>query len=126
MRKRWLIATITALALIVAACGGGAEDTTTTEATGSTEAPATTQAGDTGTTAEAAEATGYDHLDQALAGEFDGSTVEVWAQWLPESSEASNFTYTLEPFQEATRITVNFQPTPDYETALQVAVDGGN
>jgi len=127
MRKRWLIATITALALIVAACGGETAGTTTTEATGTTDAPVTTEAGDTSTTpGAAAEPTGYDDLDQALAGEFEGSTVEVWAQWLPESSEASNFTYTLEPFQEATGITVDFQPTPDYETALQVAVDGGN
>lgn len=111
MSKRWLIATIAALGLIVAACGGGGATTTT---------------GATDTTGASAEPTGYEHLDQALAGEFDGTTVEIWAQWLPESSEASNFTYTLEPFQEATGITVNFQPTPDYETALQVAVDGGN
>jgi alpha-glucoside transport system substrate-binding protein len=72
------------------------------------------------------ESTGYTELDQALAGEFEGTTVEVWAQWLPESVEAANFTATLEPFFEATGIEVNFQPTPDYETALQVAVDGGN
>jgi len=126
MRKRWTIAMIAALALIVASCGGDTASTTT-EATGTTEAPGTTAEGETPTTTgEEMESTGYEHLDQALAGDFSGSTVQVWAQWLPESSEASNFTYTLEPFQEATGITVNFQPTPDYETALQVAVDGGN
>jgi alpha-glucoside transport system substrate-binding protein len=126
MRKRWLIATITALSLIVAACGddAGTGDTTTTAAPEVTTTAGS--GGETTTTAATAEGSGYDELDQALAGDFDGSTVEVWAQWLPESSEASNFTYTLEPFEEATGITVNFQPTPDYETALQVAVDGGN
>jgi alpha-glucoside transport system substrate-binding protein len=61
-----------------------------------------------------------------MAGEFSGTTVEVWAQWLPGSSEATNFDFTLQPFRDATGITVNFQPTPEYETALQVAVDGGN
>jgi alpha-glucoside transport system substrate-binding protein len=118
------------LAMIVAACGGGGGATTSsgaeTPTTSATETPTT--AGEVTTTgaAEPMEPTGYAELDQAMAGEFEGTTVEVWAQWLPESSEAANFSYTLEPFTEATGITVNFQPTPDYETALQVAVDGGN
>ncbi len=118
-------------AMIVGACGGGGAATTTadteTPTTSDTETPATTAGETPATTAgEPVEPTGYAELDQAMAGEFEGTTVEVWAQWLPESSEAANFTYTLEPFTEATGITVNFQPTPDYETALQVAVDGGN
>ncbi len=118
-------------AMIVGACGGGGVATTTadteTPTTSAAETPATTAGETPATTAgEPVEPTGYAELDQAMAGEFEGTTVEVWAQWLPESSEAANFTYTLEPFTEATGITVNFQPTPDYETALQVAVDGGN
>jgi alpha-glucoside transport system substrate-binding protein len=115
MRYRtWLMLAVV-FALVAAACGGdGGEggDTTTT-------------AGET-TTTTGGETAGYAELDQALAGEFSGTTVQIWAQWLPESSEAANFSYTLEPFTEATGITVDFQPTPEYETALQVAVDGGN
>ncbi len=131
MRYRTWFSALCALTLIIAACGGdgaatttaAGEETTTTAAAGETT---TTAAGDTTTTAAAAGDTPYEHLNRALAGEFEGTTVEVWAQWLPESSEASNFDFTLEPFREQTGITVNFQPTPDYETALQVAVDGGN
>ena len=122
-KYRWLVL-LTVLAMTAAACGTPAATTTT--AAGESTTTATTADGETTTTGEQMESTGYEHLDRALAGEFDGTTVEVWAQWLPESSEASNFTFTLEPFTEATGITVNFQPTPDYETALQVAVDGGN
>ena len=121
-KYRWLVL-VAVLAMTAAACGTPAATTTTTAAPAETT---TTAAGETTTTGEPAESTGYEHLDRALAGEFEGTSVEVWAQWLPESSEAANFTYTLEPFLAATGITVNFQPTPDYETALQVAVDGGN
>ena len=121
-KYRWLVL-VAVLAMTAAACGTPAATTTTA-------APETTTTtsgdGETTTTAEPGASTGYEHLDRALAGEFEGTTVEVWAQWLPESSEEANFTYTLEPFQEATGITVNFQATPEYETALQVAVDGGN
>jgi alpha-glucoside transport system substrate-binding protein len=122
-KYRWLVL-VAVLAMTAAACGTPAATTTT--APGESTTTATTADGETTTTGEPGASTGYEHLDRALAGEFDGTTVEVWAQWLPESSEESNFTYTLEPFTEATGITVNFQATPDYETALQVAVDGGN
>jgi alpha-glucoside transport system substrate-binding protein len=124
--RTWLLLVVV-LAMIAVACGGGSDTTTTAEGTDTTQGGTDTTGGGTDTTdGGQAGGTGYTELDQALAGDFDGTTVEVWAQWLPESSEAANFTYTLEPFQEATGITVNFQPTPDYETALQVAVDGGN
>jgi alpha-glucoside transport system substrate-binding protein len=122
-KYRWLVL-VAVLAMTAAACGTPAATTTTTA--GESTTTATTADGETTTTAEPGASTGYEHLDRALAGEFEGTTVEVWAQWLPESSEEANFTYTLEPFTEATGITVNFQATPDYETALQVAVDGGN
>jgi alpha-glucoside transport system substrate-binding protein len=114
MRLRASLILAMAFALILAACGSS-DDTTTTAAGGTTE-----------TTGATGESTGYTELDQALAGDFSGSTVEIWAQWLPESSEEANFNAALDPFEEATGITVNFQATPDYETALQVAVDGGN
>ncbi|MET0567022.1 MAG: extracellular solute-binding protein [Acidimicrobiia bacterium] len=127
--RNWLLLAVV-MAIVIAACGGGDDDgaTTTAGETATTAGPTTTAGEGEATTTAAAAAgdTGYENLDAALAGEYEGTTVDVWAQWLPESSEAANFTYTLEPFQEATGITVNFQPTPDYETALQVAVDGGN
>jgi alpha-glucoside transport system substrate-binding protein len=65
-------------------------------------------------------------LDRALAGEFSGQTVTIAAQWQEGQAEAVAFDYTLEPFRQATGIDVQFQPTPNYEPALQTAVDGGN
>jgi alpha-glucoside transport system substrate-binding protein len=131
MKNRTWLVLVLVLGILVAACGGdgGASSTTEGEAPGTTEpsdGATTTAGGGDGTTAPSGEGSGYEHLDQALAGDFDGTSVEIWAQWLPESSEAANFTATLAPFTEATGIEVNFQPTPDYETALQVAGDGGN
>ena len=123
MKNRTWLVLVLVLGILVAACGGdgGASSTTEGEAPGTTEpsdGATTTAGGGDGTTAPSGEGSGYEHLDQALAGDFDGTSVEIWAQWLPESSEAANFTATLAPFTEATGIEVNFQPTPDYETAL--------
>ncbi len=132
MKKRTWLALLLVLGLVLAACGedGGTDTTEGEAAPGTTEpaedGPTTTEGGGDGTTVAPGGGGGYAELDQALAGEFEGSSVTVWAQWLPESVEAANFSATLEPFIEATGIEVDFQPTPDYETALQVAVDGGN
>jgi alpha-glucoside transport system substrate-binding protein len=121
MKNRTWLALLLVLGLVIAACGdGGVTDTTE----GPSETTTTTDGGNG--EEPPADSTGFDHLDQALAGDFEGETVEIWAQWLPESSEAANFDATLQPFRDATGIDVSFQPTPDYETALQVAVDGGN
>jgi alpha-glucoside transport system substrate-binding protein len=122
-KHRWLIVLVT-LGLLAAACGGDTTDTTTATTAATTTTAA--EGGETTTTGATAGDTPYEHLNRALAGEFAGTTVEIIAQWLPESSEASNFDFTLGPFREATGITVNFEPTPEYETALQVRVDGGN
>ncbi len=130
MKNRTWLALLLVMALALAACGGDGSGSSTTEG----ESPATTEPSDGVTTTEGggdgtttpAGGSGHAELDQAMAGDFSGSSVEIWAQWLPESVEAANFTATLQPFIDATGIEVNFQPTPDYETALQVAVDGGN
>ncbi len=125
MRRRTWLALMLVLGMVIAACGT-TDEGAGTESPDPTEAADPTTAEEPGDTTPPGESTGFDHLDQAMAGDFDGTTVEVWAQWLPESVEAANFDAALQPFRDATGIEVNFQPTPDYETALQVAVDGGN
>ncbi|HJU50755.1 MAG TPA: ABC transporter substrate-binding protein [Acidimicrobiia bacterium] len=127
MRNRTWLLVVVSLALIVAACGGGGAGTTTAAPTATTqgEAPATT-AGSAETTTSAAPVaeTPYEHLNQAYAGEFAGTTVEIAAQW--QDAEADNFNASLQPFRDATGIDVVFEPTPEYETVLQARVDGGD
>ena len=69
--RNWLLLAMV-MAIVIAACGGGDGE------------GATTTAGETATTGEGAAAgdTGYEHLDQAMAGEFEGTTVEIVAQWV--------------------------------------------
>ena len=128
MKNRTWLALLLVLGLVLAACGdGGGTDTTGAE-TPTTE-PAdggSDTTGGPGTTGAGGEGSGYAELDQALAGEFEGTSVTVWAQWLPESVEEANFLATIQPFIDQTGIQVDFQATPEYETTLQVAVDGGN
>jgi predicted small secreted protein len=67
MSKRWLIAMVTALSLILAACANDAEggDTTTTAAN---ETTTTADGGETTTTAdEGGMETPYEHLNAAYA-----------------------------------------------------------
>ena len=130
MKKyRWLWLAVV-IAMVVAACGGDGGDGATTTAgedTATTGGDTGTTGGDTGTTAEgggAAGDTGYEHLDRALAGEFEGTTVEIVAQWV--EGEEQNFNAALDPFREATGIDVQYEGLPDYELALQTRVDGND
>ena len=59
-----------------------------------------------------------------MAGDYEGATVEVLAQWVEGQAEA--FEAVLAPFEEATGIEVNFEGIADYETVLTTRVDGGN
>ena len=126
-KRKWSIALV-ALALLLAACGGSGDTTTTASGgaepttTASGGAEPTTTADGSGTVGE----TAYEHLNQAMAGDFEGTSVEIVAQWAPDGAEAVSFDAALQPFRDATGIDVVFEPTVEYETALQVRVDGGN
>ena len=131
MKYRIWSSALLVLALVVAACGGdGAATTTAAGATTTTaaagETTTTAAAGDTTTTAAAAGETPYAELNQAYAGDFAGTSVEIIAQWAPDGAEAVSFDLALQPFRDKTGIEVNFEPTPEYETTLQVRVDGGD
>ena len=128
MRYRTRFSALLALALIIAACGGDGAATTTTAAEATTTTAAaettTTAAGETTTTGEPAESTGYAELDQAMAGDFSGTTVEIVAQWV--EGEADSFNAALDPFREATGIDVQYEGLTDYELTLQTRVDGND
>jgi alpha-glucoside transport system substrate-binding protein len=129
MSKRWLIAMIAALGMIVAACAnpeeGGGDATTTSEA--SPEETTTTAGAETTTTADDGDTAGetpYEHLNAALNGEYTGTSVTVNAQWV--DAEEENILSVLTPFEEATGIDITYEGLTDYETVLTVRVEGGD
>ncbi len=124
MSKRWLIAMVTALSLVLAACANDAEGgETTTTAAG--ETTTTADSGETTTTAgEGGTETPYEHLNAAYAGEYEGTTINVAAQWV--DAEEENILSVLTPFEEATGITINYEGISDYETVLTVRVEGND
>jgi alpha-glucoside transport system substrate-binding protein len=128
MSKRWLIATIAALSLIVAACANPEEGGGTTTTVAPQEEPTTTAGGDdTTTTTEGEDSVGetpYEHLNAALNGDFAGTSVTVNAQWV--DAEEENILSVLTPFEEATGIDITYEGLTDYETVLTVRVDGGD
>jgi len=69
--------------------------------------------------------TGYAELDQAMAGEFAGTTVTMQTQWV--GGEGDNFSAALDPFREATGIRVNVAEVPSgqHETLVNVSLRGG-
>ncbi len=125
-KRKWSIALV-ALAMLLAACAGSSGGSTTTAggSAGSTTTAAPAE-GSTTTAAGSAGATPYENLNAAMAGDYTGTKVEIVAQWAPDGAEATSFDLALQPFRDATGIDVTFNPTVEYETALQVRVDGGN
>ncbi len=62
-------------------------------------------------------------LTAALAGEYTGKTVDVFAQWI--DAEGKSFDESLKSFRDATGINVVYSGITNYETVLGVRVSGG-
>jgi alpha-glucoside transport system substrate-binding protein len=71
---------------------------------------------------EESQAAGGSYLERAEAGEFDGTTVEVLAQWI--DAEGENFAANLTAFAERTGIDIQYEGLTDYESTLIRLVDG--
>jgi alpha-glucoside transport system substrate-binding protein len=69
-----------------------------------------------------ASAAAGSYLERAEAREFDGTTVEVLAQWI--DAEGDNFEANLVDFEKRTGIDIAYEGITDYETVLGVRVDG--
>lgn len=69
--------------------------------------------------------TGYTELDQALAGDFSGTTVTMQTQWT--AGEGDDFAANIVPFTEATGIKINVAEVPSgqHETLVNVSLKGG-
>jgi alpha-glucoside transport system substrate-binding protein len=63
-------------------------------------------------------------LERAEAGEFEGTTVDILAQWV--EAEADNFEGNFADFEERTGIDINYEGVTDYTTVLNVRVEGGD
>ncbi|MGM0618006.1 MAG: ABC transporter substrate-binding protein [Actinomycetota bacterium] len=134
---RAALASSAAIALIAGACANPdpAEDDTSTGDTEASQEDAgdgedSEETGDTDDGDAAAAPSeldvpdGYTHLAAALDGEFDGEEVTVLSQWVAEDGD--RFAEALEPFEEATGITVQVDGVTDYTTTLVTRVEGGN
>ena len=66
----------------------------------------------------------YKHLARANQGEYEGTSVDIMGQWV--DAEQENFEAALQPFIDSTGIDVNYEGVTDYETVLNVRVEGGD
>ncbi|MEW5991398.1 MAG: ABC transporter substrate-binding protein [Chloroflexota bacterium] len=114
MRAPKFLALTAVAAIAISACGPAATGTpSATTGTEPTAGPTPTK-GASGPNAE---------LTAALAGEYDGATVDVFAQWIDAEGQA--FDDSLNAFRDATGITVVYSGITNYETVLSARVDGG-
>jgi alpha-glucoside transport system substrate-binding protein len=74
-----------------------------------------------GSPAESAGAPTGSYLERAEAGEFDGTTVQILAQWV--DAEGENFAANLTAFAERTGIDLQYEGVTDYESYLIRQVD---
>jgi len=117
MRTPRLVILTSVAALVFGACA--AQPATTPSAAAPTQVPATSE-----TSAEPPPPSGPNaELTAALAGEYSGTTVEVLGQWIEAEGQA--FDDSLASFRDATGINVVYSGISNYETVLNVRVDGG-
>ncbi len=132
-RKRWkplaaLLAAMLVLSIVLAACGDGEEATNTpmpteppTEAP--TKAPEPTEPPAEAPT-KAPEPTEPPAEEPTEPPEEIGGTVSVLAVW--GGDELDNFMAMIEPFEEETGITVEYEGTRDLNAVLTTRIEGGN
>lgn len=115
MHTRRFLALATTAVLLVAACTPAASQSPSAEPTDADGSPAASPTeGATGPNAE---------LTAALAGEYDGETVDIFAQWIDAEGQA--FDDSLNAFRDATGINVVYSGITNYETVLTARVEGG-
>lgn len=118
------------LAFVLAACGGGAADEPDAET--DTAADIEDAADDEAMDDEAMDDEAMDDdlvggdniLERANAGEFDGTVVEMFGAFVDE--DARRFENSVAAFEEATGIDIQYEGSGDFETLIQVRVEGGD
>jgi alpha-glucoside transport system substrate-binding protein len=95
----------------------------TPQASSAPTGPAATGPGATSGTGASQAPTGPNaELTAALAGEYDGETIDILAQWI--EAEGQSFDDSLDAFRDATGINVVYSGITNYETVLKVRVEG--
>ncbi len=118
MRSRKLLILARVATLVFGACAA------TPVASPSAQPPASTPAPAASGAASSAPAAGPNaELTAALARDYEGTTVEVMAQWIEAEGQA--FDDSLKAFRDATGINVVYSGISNYSTVLGVRVDGG-
>ena len=118
MRTRKLVILASVAALAFGACA--AQPVASPSAAAPTASPS---AGATDPAASSGPAGANAELEAALAGEYSGTTVEILGQWIEAEGQA--FDDSLKSFRDATGINVVYSGIANYETVLNVRVDGG-
>ena len=116
MRQRRYLVLASVLSLLLASCANAPA--------GGSASPSTAASSDESEAPEASSEPTGTALERAENGEFDGTTVEVLAQWV--EAEADNFEANFADFEARTGIDVAYEGITDYETVLNVRVDGGD
>ena len=126
MKRNWKkpVIALAALSLVAAACGSddAASDTTEAPATESTDAPAT-------------ESTDAPAGESLLNGEipceqqYAGKTVSIFSPVRNNENDANvvaDFVAGYDPLAECTGLTIDFQGTDQFETEINVRLEGGD
>lgn len=130
-RKFWsLLALFLALSLVLVACGGGTDE----PAADDTASDAGEEAAESGDSEDMADEEmeedmgdvvgGDDILARAEAGEFSGTVVTMFGAFVDE--DARRFDNSIAAFEERTGIDIQYEGSGDFETLIQVRVEGGN
>jgi alpha-glucoside transport system substrate-binding protein len=118
MRNKRYLGLALAATLVVAACANEAASTAPSAE------PSTAPASTAPSTAPSAAPSGPNaELTAALAGEYTGTTIDVFGQWI--EAEGQSFDDSLKAFRDATGINVLYSGITNYETVLNVRVEGG-
>jgi alpha-glucoside transport system substrate-binding protein len=120
MRNTRAITLGIAAIMVAAACAAPAGSTAPSAAP---ESAAPSQAAATDAPASTAPSGPNAELTAALAGDYTGTTVDVFAQWIEAEGQA--FDDSLKSFRDATGINVVYSGITNYETVLGVRVSGG-
>lgn len=130
-RRTLAISAALALTLVAAACGSDSNDAadTTAAATETTAAVAETTPAATETTAAATEtsaaaATGGEDIIAEIGQQYSGKKVTIFSSI--RDVEADRLEQAWKPFEDATGIDIEHEPSAEFEQQIRVRVEGGN